>query len=126
MVTNRNPEGAFLLACRALTVIAADPAAIVRSEVIAERIGAHPVVVRRVLGRLRSAGLVEGRSGPGGGWAVAHDPDTIGLGRVRRALRDPDRQVHGDRLARALGAAEEALARELDAVTIGDVVRDPA
>jgi DNA-binding IscR family transcriptional regulator len=98
---------------------------IVRSEVIAQRIRAHPVVVRRVLGRLRSAGLVEGRSGPGGGWAVAHDPDSIGLGRVRRALRDSDRQIDGDRLARALDAAEEAFARELDAVTIGDLARDP-
>ena len=125
MVTNRSPEGAFLLACRALTVIAADPAVVVRSEVIAQRIGGHPVVVRRVLGRLRSAGLVEGRSGPGGGWAVAHDPERIGLGRVRRALRDPAREVGGDRLARALGAAEEAFAAELDAITIGDVVRDP-
>jgi hypothetical protein len=28
-------------------------------------------------------------------------------------------------LARALGAAEEAFARELDAVSIGDLVRDP-
>jgi Rrf2 family protein len=114
------------MACRALAVIAADPAAIVRSETIAERIGAHPVVLRRLLGRLRSAGLVEGRSGPGGGWAVAHDPDEIGLGQIRRALTGSPAQADGDRLARTLAAAEEAFARELDAVSVSDLVRDPA
>jgi DNA-binding IscR family transcriptional regulator len=62
MVTNRNPEGAFLLACRSLVVIAEEPSAVISSERVADRIGAHPVVLRRVLGRLRSAGLVEGRS----------------------------------------------------------------
>ncbi|MGH2418108.1 MAG: Rrf2 family transcriptional regulator, partial [Candidatus Limnocylindria bacterium] len=87
MVTNRDPESAFLLACRALALIAADPAAIVRSEAIASSIGAHPVVLRRLLGQLRTAGLVEGRSGPGGGWALARDPNEIGLGRIRRALK---------------------------------------
>ena len=60
MVTNRNPEGAFLMASRALVVIAAEPAAVVTSERVAERLGAHPVVLRRVLARLRTAGLVEG------------------------------------------------------------------
>ena len=71
MVTNRNPESAFLLACRSLAVISAEPAAVISSERLADRIGAHPVVLRRVLAQLRSAGLVEGRSGPGGGWAIA-------------------------------------------------------
>lgn len=126
MVTNRYPEGAFVQACRALAVIAADPAAIVRSEVIAERIGAHPVVLRRLLGRLRSAGLVEGRSGPGGGWALAHDPERIGLGRVRSALAAAAQGAEMDRLARTVAAADAASMRELDAVTIGDLARDPS
>jgi DNA-binding IscR family transcriptional regulator len=106
-------------------VIAAEPAAVLRSEVIADRIGAHPVVVRRLLGRLRSDGLVEGRSGPGGGWALARDPDEIGLGRVRRALGPLAAEAKADRLARTLAAADEAFARELDQVSIGDLARDP-
>ena len=125
MVTNRNPEGSFLLACRALVVIATEPSAVISSERVADCIGAHPVVLRRVLGRLRSEGLVEGRSGPGGGWAIARDPHDIGLGRIRRALK-PAIGSEGDRLARTLRTAEDAFARELDRVSIGDVMRDPA
>ena len=125
MVTNRNAESAFLLACRALVVIAAEPSAVISSERVADRIGAHPVVLRRVLAKLRSAGLVEGRSGPGGGWAIARHPDDIGLGRVRQAVK-PAFEPDGDRLSRTLRAAEEAFARELDGVTIGDLMREPA
>lgn len=93
---------------------------------VADRIGAHPVVLRRVLAQLRSAGLVEGRSGPGGGWAIARDPNELGLGRVRRALRVAGSEAGGDRLIRALQAAEDAFARALDGVTIGDLVMDPS
>jgi hypothetical protein len=35
-------------------------------------------------------------------------------------------QPDGGRLVRTLRAAEEAFARELDRVSIGDLVRDPA
>jgi len=114
------------MACRALLIIAAEPSAVVTSERVAERIGGHPVVLRRVLARLRTAGLVEGRSGPGGGWAIARDPAQLSLGRVRRALKDPTSPAEGDRLARTLRAAGEAFDRELDSVTIGDLVKNPS
>ena len=96
----------------------------ISSERVAERIAAHPVVLRRALAQLRSAGLVEGRSGPGGGWAIARDPDDIGLGRVRRASK-PALEPDGDRLAWVLRTADDAFARELERVSIGDLVRDP-
>ena len=59
------------------------------SEVLAGSAGSNPVHVRRVLGRLRDAGLVVSRPGPSGGWQLAADPATTSLADVWRA-------VHGD------------------------------
>lgn len=75
-------------AVRALSVLATSPRGMATSAEIADAIGSHPVVVRRLLGSLRSSGLVESRSGPRGGWAIAKDPATILLGDVHRALTD--------------------------------------
>ena len=93
------------------------------SERAAEILGVHPVVLRRVLGRLRREGIVEGRSGPGGGWAIAHDPAELRLGRVYRALADRS-ETDGSRLAGALAGAADAYARELDRTTIADLMGD--
>ena len=51
----------------------------VTSSAIAAMVGAHPVHVRRVMGTLREAGLVESQPGPTGGWALARDPREISL-----------------------------------------------
>jgi DNA-binding IscR family transcriptional regulator len=126
MVANRSREGAFTLGVRALIRIATAETGIVSSDVVAHHIGAHPVVLRRVLGRLRRGGLLEARSGPGGGWAIARDPDTIGLGLVHRVLAVPAGPGPDDRLARTIRAAQEALRKRLDGVTIGDLMRDPS
>jgi len=40
---------------------------------IGDHLDLNPVVIRRLLGVLRSEGIVESRSGPKGGWAVARD-----------------------------------------------------
>jgi DNA-binding IscR family transcriptional regulator len=59
------------------------------SELLASSAGSNPVHVRRVLGRLRNAGLVVSRPGPRGGWQLAVDPETTTLADIWRA-------VHGD------------------------------
>ena len=59
------------------------------SELLAGSAGSNPVHVRRVLGRLRDAGLVVSRPGPSGGWQLAADPATT-------SLADVWRSVHGD------------------------------
>ena len=51
----------------------------VTSSAIAAMVGVHPVHVRRVLGALREAGIVESQSGPMGGWELARDPHAISL-----------------------------------------------
>jgi Rrf2 family protein len=127
MVTNRGAENQLAVAIRALAALAAEPTAVLTSERMADAIGAHPVVLRRILGRLRSDGVVEGRSGPRGGWALARDPAQLPLGRVLRALRaDASRAAPPDDLVgRTLRSATDAYERELDRVTLADVLRDP-
>lgn len=61
----------------------------VTSGAIAAIVGVHPVHVRRVMGALREAGLVESQSGPLGGWELARDPKEITLYDIYLAL-EPD------------------------------------
>jgi len=46
----------------------------------------NPVVVRRALAGLRSAGLVSSTTGPGGGWRLAMPPRDISLAAIYSAL----------------------------------------
>ena len=92
---------------------------------VAEAIGSHPVVVRRLLGGLRWSGLVESRSGPTGGWAIAKDPSTIRVGDVARALSN-ERATPTSRLNELLDGAEDAYLARLDQVTLADLAEwDP-
>ncbi|MEO9652745.1 MAG: Rrf2 family transcriptional regulator [Roseobacter sp.] len=56
------------------------------STYIAEHAGTNPVVVRRVLGKLREAGLVISVKGPSGGWRLARDSSQITLADIYLAL----------------------------------------
>ena len=53
---------------------------------IAAHAGTNPVVVRRVLGRLREAGLLVSEKGHAGGWKLAKSPTEISLADVYTAL----------------------------------------
>lgn len=83
----------FALAVHVLTLLSAAgdgaPCARLSSEALAGSAGSNPVHVRRLLGRLRAAGLVESRPGPSGGWLLAADPSATTLADVWAA-------VHGD------------------------------
>lgn len=105
------------------------------SEQFAWSIGTNPVVVRRVIGLLQRAGLVEARRGVGGGARLARSPERITLRDVHEAVREEGDLLGGyapggpstecrvaPHVARFLtGAferAEAALAASLDTVTI--------
>jgi Rrf2 family protein len=110
----------------------------VTSEQMAELVNTNPVVVRRILGPLREAGLVTSQPGPGGGWRLTRPPGEI-------TLRDVYRAIEGDRAferpGHAAGAdcpvgrclsgvltscyreAEKALEAKLAQVTVADVIR---
>ena len=56
------------------------------SEYIAGSVNTNAVVIRRVLGVLREAGLVVSQPATGGGWKLARDPDQISLLAIYQAL----------------------------------------
>lgn len=109
------------------------------SEQIAGSVNTNPVVIRRLLGELRRAGLVESRRGVGAGWSLGRDAESITLRDVYDAVEPgplfamhratPDQECvvgHGIQPAmRAVYACvEDAVRAELARVTLADVLRD--
>ena len=80
----------FALAVHVLTLLGIDPGTHHSSEFLAGSAGASAVHVRRVLGRLRRAGLVRSRPGPSGGWLVAGELCDTTLADVWRAVNGDD------------------------------------
>jgi Rrf2 family protein len=127
----------FALAVHVLILLGADPDARQSSELLAASAGTNPVHVRRVLGRLRRAGLVRSRPGPHGGWIPADAPCDVTLADVWRAVNgdDPVLGLHSaspdcavgqriqDALARIDRRAAAALVAELEHTTIDELVR---
>ena len=120
MVTNRRSR--LALVAEALVLLAEGPRGIATSTELGDQLDAHPVVLRRLLGLLRSEGIVESRTGPKGGWAIARDPATITLGRVSRVLEGGPEVVTPAGLDEALVRAEEAFAASLDEVTVASLM----
>ncbi|WP_067175223.1 Rrf2 family transcriptional regulator [Microtetraspora niveoalba] len=108
------------------------------SDQVAASVNTNPVIIRRSLGDLRRAGLVEVRRGAGAGWILARAPEEITLLDVYDAVeRQPLFAMHhtepnlecpvGKGIRPALGHAydgvEEALRHELRRTSIADVLR---
>lgn len=74
------------LALHTLSHMAQAPEQQSTSAEIAEHAGTNPVVVRRVLGKLRQAGLLVSERGHAGGWRLAKPPHQISLADVYLAL----------------------------------------
>ena len=109
------------------------------SEQVATSANTNPVVIRRLLGELRRAGLVESRRGAGAGWSLARELESMTLLDVYEAVEPgplfamhrttPDQRcVVGHGIQPALqgiyGGIEETLRAELARVTMADVLRD--
>ena len=76
----------FALAIHILACLTVWPEAPIPSAVIAASVGTHPAFLRELLGRLRTAGLVEIRMGKGGGSLLARPSEQITLRDVFRAV----------------------------------------
>jgi Rrf2 family protein len=109
----------------------------VTSSAIAAMVGVHPVHVRRVMGALREAGLVESHSGPAGGWELARDPKEISLYDIYLAVepdlpfempaRPPDACCRfapnlPQALAGTMDSAKRALQFHLSSVTLDSIL----
>ncbi|MCO5221930.1 MAG: Rrf2 family transcriptional regulator [Thermomicrobiales bacterium] len=109
----------------------------VTSNAIAAMVGVHPVHVRRVLGTLREAGLVESQPGPLGGWELSRQPSEISLYDIYLALEPelpfemPARAPEAccrfapdlpQVLADVMDDAKRALQQHLSSVTLEQIV----
>ena len=123
------------VALHALGHIAAREGVPMTSEELAECAGTNAVVVRRILGVLREAGLVASSRGPNGGWRLSRDAAAITLADIHAALHPEragarTRAEHdcgiagrlGTRLDAALERADASMRRELDRTTLADLV----
>ena len=111
------------------------------SESLAGSIGAHPVVIRRILGQLRRAGLITVARGREGGAHIARPLADITLADVFRAVEsiaddtlfsfheDPNpacpvgRSIHTI-LDGHLAAIQRAMEREMQQTTLADVMQE--
>ncbi len=103
------------LALHTLGHMAADPDDAQTSTEIAEHAGTNPVVVRRVLGRLREAGLLISEKGHAGGWKLARAPADITLADVFAAL-DEQLFSYDDNTEPAHCAVERAMRQRISSV----------
>ena len=69
----------FTVAVHVLGMLALGGSVPKTSETIARSVNTNPVVIRRILGILGKAGLVETHPGAGGGSILAHPPQKISL-----------------------------------------------
>lgn len=127
------------IALHALVHLHAQPGRSLTSAALATCLMTNPVVVRRVLGELREAGIVDASKGPNGGWSLSRPAEEITLHAVYSAMgerllirtesdpgdatcaivRSVDR-VMGD----FLDDAEALLAARLQRVRLSDIAHD--
>ncbi len=127
----------FTVALHILTAIANNCNALMTSDQIAVSVCTNPVVIRRVLGDLRRAGLVESHAGNRGGWRMLFLPNQINLRHVYDAVQEglpfalhpQEPNPHcciGRHIKAALTevfeGAEEAMKNYLAHVTIADIL----
>jgi DNA-binding IscR family transcriptional regulator len=112
---------------------------VLTSDQVAASVNTNPVIIRRCLGDLRRAGLVRVRHGAGAGWSLARAAEEITLLEVHDAVgQEPPFGLHhaepnlecpvgrGIRpaLSRVYGGIDQALRRELAAVSVADVLHE--
>jgi len=113
--------------------------AVLTSDQVAASVNTNPVIIRRSLGDLRRAGLVQVRHGAGAGWSLARAPGEITLLEVYDAVAqeslfamhrtEPNLECPVGRgirpaLGHVYGEIEQALRRELARTSVADVLRN--
>lgn len=127
----------FAVAAHVATLLAHEHPAWLTSDHIAASVNTNPVVIRRLVGDLVAAGIVESRLGPGGGCALRREAASISLRDVYRATREtalvraapsmPNPQCPVGRsiqgiLEELVDDAETAFERSLGSTSVADLV----
>lgn len=109
------------------------------SDQMGQMLSTNPAVVRRMMGGLRNAGIVQSGKGHGGGWTLARPLEDITLLAIYEALGEPDLFALGLAMdaptcpleRAANGALDGAMSKvqalfraELAAVTVADLARE--
>jgi len=127
----------FSMAVHTLSLIAVSPQECT-GDYIAGSVNTNPVVIRRIMGMLKKAGLVEVRAGVGGA-ALLREPDRITLLDIYRAVNATDEnrlfRIHenpnfgcpvGRNIEQALQAelkdAQSAMERRLAQTTLAQLI----
>ena len=109
-----------------LTLLATSPGETLTSEHIAGSVNTNPVVIRRLLGLLREAGIVESQGGLGGGWRLKVEPKRITLLDVLRTVEPKGETIAlhrnepnpvcpvGRNIQRVLAGAYDEVERQMD------------
>ncbi len=128
----------FAVSIHVLSLLACYPEEPLTSEILARSVTTNPVVIRRILGSLRRAGLVTSQPGNGGGWRLAKDPSSIPLHEAYAAVQQGscfalapkppnEKCVVGCSLQSVLrevfDEAETAMKSQLSTCTLQDIVR---
>ncbi|WP_297105863.1 Rrf2 family transcriptional regulator [uncultured Devosia sp.] len=74
------------IALHALVHLYAQPGKQLTSAALATCLMTNPVVVRRILGELRQAGIVAASKGPSGGWMLSRPAEEITLRQIYEAM----------------------------------------
>ena len=139
-----NTSSKFVVATHVMVAMAAFKLAsgkyrVFKSDFISSSVNTNPVVIRRILGLLRKAGLVVSQTGPEGGSKLAKNPDKITLLEIHDAVedsclfhlhyRDPNQECpigHNiqDALSGVFADAESAIKNVLSKKTLADIARD--
>jgi Rrf2 family protein len=113
--------------------------AVLTSSQVAASVNTNPVIIRRCLGDLRRAALVDVRHGAGAGWRLARAPGQITLLEVYDAVGpEPSFGLHHSEpnlecpvgkgirpaLSQVYDGIEQAMRRELAVVSVADVLRE--
>lgn len=111
----------------------------VTSETIARMLRTNPVVVRRTMAGLKTAGYLDSVKGHGGGWTLTRPLDQITLRDIHEALGSPDvfnigiakddprclvEQAVNAALAEAMAEAERRLLARFGEVTLAAIAAE--
>ena len=109
------------------------------SEYIAQCVGTNSVVIRRMMGLLRTQQLVSSTAGPGGGWSLTTQLDRVTLRQLHDVLGEPAVFAIGNRnehpeclieqavnaaLCEAFDEAEALLLAQFGRITLADLLAD--